>query len=88
MENIEKNSIGEIEIGIPVPDSEFRKPRKWHSFYEMNIGESIFVSVSGSRAINNIQSLLTQIKKRHNKRFRTQKRIENGIHGYRIWRIE
>ena len=67
-----------IDKGIPIP------PRNRYPFAEMSIGDSFFTADTKG----NISALCWAYSKRHGGKFSMRATVEDGVTGYRVWRIE
>lgn len=72
-----------IDKGIPIPAHD-KGPYPKYPFAQMSIGDSFF-------AAERKQPLSTasyQRAKRHGAKFTMRATVEDGVTGYRVWRIE
>jgi hypothetical protein len=70
-----------IDKGIPIPP---RGKGPKYPFAQMSIGDSFFVAESK----NTLSSSSCQHAKRLGGKFSMRATVEDGVTGYRVWRIE
>lgn len=72
-----------LDDGIPVPPkrSSYRYPAR-----EMNVGQSFFAPQDSNRSAVMLAGYFNKLLRP--KKFTGRKKVESGITGYRIWRIE
>lgn len=71
----------DIEHGVKVP-GEGRSKYPWE---QMDIGDSFFVPEPDAGAV---RSAASAARKRLSTRYKCSKRVEDGVAGIRVWRIE
>lgn len=72
-----------IDKGIPIPaPKKGAKPK--YPFAQMSIGDSFFAAESQ----NTLNSSSCQHAKRRGWKFTMRATVEDGVTGYRVWRIE
>ena len=76
--NVQNGEI-KVEKGIPIPPTSNRGKYPW---LQMEVGDSFFAP---GRKTSQIGSCYNRIV---GKTFRSRTRIENGVKGVRVWRIE
>jgi hypothetical protein len=76
----------EIEKGIPIPT-----PRKnlaeQYPLMDLKPGDSFFFAASPKEALNRRMSI-SQWAKKNGILLTTRIRVEDGVHGMRVWRVE
>lgn len=71
-----------VDKNIPMPQSRGRGAKQTYPWTQMQVGDSFFTSsVTGSKFSTYAASKLTGF------RFTTRKTFENGVKGFRCWRI-
>jgi hypothetical protein len=76
----------EIETGIEAPvKSRGREPK--YPWRELDIGDSFFASVADAPG-RSLRSSMIHAQKRYGLVLTSRTRVENGVKGIRIWRIE
>lgn len=72
-----------IDKGIPIPRHS-KGPKPKYPFAQMSIGDSFFAAEGKST----ISASSCQNAKRHGGKFTMRATVEDGVPGYRVWRIE
>lgn len=71
-----------IDRDVPIPADDGRGRKSIYPFRDMLVGDSFF-------AINNVLRRAASLYgKRHNKVFTVRKVTEDGVIGYRCWRVK
>jgi hypothetical protein len=73
-----------IDKGIEIP-GDTRGSRRKYPWKEMEVGDSFFVADAETKSIS---SVATPAGRRWNMKFRCSSRVESGVRGVRVWRIE
>lgn len=80
----------EIEKGVTIPQHRHQYGKSKYPFMKMEVGDSFFVTTGNSTPARK-QSALTsralQVSKKFGGRFSVRKVTENGVTGYRVWRV-
>lgn len=72
-----------IDKGIPIPRHS-KGPKPKYPFAQMSIGDSFFAAESKST----LSAASYQRAKRLGGKFTMRATVEDGVPGYRVWRIE
>ena len=72
-----------IDKGIPIPANN-KGPEPKYPFAQMSIGDSFFAAESRHA----LSAASYQRAKRHGAKFTMRATVEDGVTGYRVWRIE
>ena len=72
-----------IDKGIPIP-AHNKGPKPKYPFAQMSIGDSFFAAESRHA----LSAASYQRAKRHGGKFSLRATVEDGVTGYRVWRIE
>lgn len=72
-----------IDKGIPVPKLGGSRPSKY-PFSQMAVGDSFFCSGSSQ---SNLSTRARQVGRGMGGKFSVRKAVENGVAGFRVWRI-
>jgi hypothetical protein len=72
-----------IDKGIPIPRHR-KGPKPKYPFAQMSIGDSFFAAASA----NTLSSSSYQHTTRIGGKFSMRATVEDGVTGYRVWRIE
>ena len=72
-----------IDKGIPIP-AHNKGPKPKYPFAQMSIGDSFFAAESK----NTLSAASYQRAKRLGAKYTMRATVEDGVTGYRVWRIE
>lgn len=72
----------EVTPGIPLPSNHVRRV---YPFDTMSVGDSFFVEDSSPRP--KVLTAASNHGRRTGSRFTTRRVVENGLNGFRVWRI-
>lgn len=72
-----------IDKGIPIPAPN-NGPKPRYPFAQMSVGDSFFAAKSR----NTILASALRHANIHGGKFSTRATVEDGVAGYRVWRIE
>lgn len=76
-----------IESGIPIPDvGRGRGPESKYPFAKMKVGDSFFYE--GSRSRLSAAAFRFCAFWKNGEKFSTRSSIENGVKGFRVWRVK